>query len=114
MCSLSSCHSAVYMIPAKYTCPQDGPGSTYYGNLVSELYNSGHYHSQFTCVDTALKSVVGSSTSKNGLLFYFVLEDVDHYINTYNLGNGQYNQVNWKLLGQSKGFLVCPYRILYQ
>ena len=35
-------------------------------------YYTGHYRTQFTCMDTTFKSVIGSSADKNGLLFYFV------------------------------------------
>ena len=37
---------------------------------MSENYR--HARSQFTCLDTAFKSVVVSSADKEGLLFYFV------------------------------------------
>ena len=68
VCHVSN-RTAVYMVPAKYTCPT-GWTREYYGHLMSEHYSS--HRSQYTCVDNALKSVVGSSTDKNGLLFYFV------------------------------------------
>ena len=61
--------STVYMVPSKYTCPS-GWTREYYGYLMSEYYT---YHpSQFTCVDIAFKSVIGSAANHNGLLFYFV------------------------------------------
>ena len=69
VCHVSS-RTAVYMVPAKYTCPS-GWTREYYGYLMAE-YHTGHYRSQYTCVDTAFKSVTGSSADKNGLLFYFV------------------------------------------
>jgi len=59
--------SVVYMIPAKYTCP-GGWTREYYGYLMAEKYN--HNPSQFTCVDSTFKSVVGSVVNQNGLLFY--------------------------------------------
>jgi len=62
-------HSTVYMLPAKYTCPS-GWTREYYGYLMSEY--RGNHPSQFTCVDIAFKSVIGSSPNKDGLLFYFV------------------------------------------
>ena len=61
--------SAVYMVPAKYTCPS-GWTREYYGYLMAERHN--HNPSQFTCVDSSFKSVVGSAANKNGLLFYQV------------------------------------------
>ena len=69
------CHvsdrTAVYMVPAKYTCPT-GWTREYYGYLMAEQHVGGHHRSQFTCVDNAFKSVTGSSANKGGLLFYFV------------------------------------------
>ena len=61
--------STVYMLPAKYSCPS-GWTREYYGYLMSEYH--GHHPSQFTCVDIAFKSVIGSSANYDGLLFYFV------------------------------------------
>ena len=67
------CHvsdrTAVYMVPAKYTCPT-GWTREFYGYLMAEKYN--HHRSQFTCMDIAFKSVTGSSANLDGLLFYFV------------------------------------------
>ena len=70
ICHVSN-RTAVYMVPAKYTCP---PGWTreYYGYLMAEYYAGTHHRSQYTCVDTAFKSVDGSSANKGGLLFHFV------------------------------------------
>ena len=68
VCHVSN-RTAVYMVPAKYTCPS-GWTREYNGYLMAEYYK--HYRSQFTCMDTAFKSVDGSSTNHNGLLFYFV------------------------------------------
>ena len=68
VCHVSN-RTAVYMVPAKYTCPT-GWTREYYGYLMSE--DNGQGRSQFCCVDTAFKSAVGSSADKNGLLFYFV------------------------------------------
>ena len=39
---------------------------------MAEYSGNNHRRSQFTCMDTALKSVVRSSANQNGLLFYFV------------------------------------------
>ena len=69
VCHVSN-RTAVYMVPAKYTCPT-GWTREYYGYLMAEYTGNNHRRSQFTCVDTALKSV-GSSADHNGLLFYFV------------------------------------------
>ena len=68
VCHVSN-RNAVYMVPAKYTCPT-GWTREYYGYLMAQHYTQ--HRSQFTCVDSALKSVVGSSANQDGLLFYFV------------------------------------------
>ena len=70
VCHVSN-RTAVYMVPAKYTCPT-GWTREYYGYLMSSHTGSGRHHTQYTCVDTALKPVVGSAVDHNGLLFYFV------------------------------------------
>ena len=70
VCHVSN-RTAVYMVPAKYTCPS-GWTREYYGYLMAEYYSGIHHRSQYTCVDTTFKSVTGSSANKNGLLFYFV------------------------------------------
>ena len=59
--------STVYMVPAKYTCPSEWTRE-YYGYLMAERWN--HNPSQFTCIDSTFKSVVGSAANKDGLLFY--------------------------------------------
>ena len=69
VCHVSN-RTAVYMVPAKYTCPS-GWTTEYYGYLMSERHNHVG-RSQYTCVDIAFKSVTGSSANKDGLLFYFV------------------------------------------
>ena len=69
VCHVSN-RTAVYMVPAKYTCPS-GWTREYYGYLMAE-YHSGHPRSQFTCMDIAFKPVTGSSANHDGLLFYFV------------------------------------------
>ena len=69
VCHVSN-RTAVYMVPAKYTCPT-GWTREYYGYLMTSYY-SGHYRTQYTCVDIALQSVTGSAANQNGLLFYFV------------------------------------------
>ena len=68
VCYVSN-RTAVYMVPAKYTCPT-GWTREYYGYLMTEHYT--HRRSQFTCMDIAFKSVAGSSADRNGVLFYFV------------------------------------------
>ena len=70
VCHVSN-HTAVYMVPAKYTCPT-GWTREYYGYLMANYYARNHHRTQFTCVDTALKPVTGSSANQNGLVFYFV------------------------------------------
>ena len=70
VCHVSN-RTAVYMVPAKYTCPT-GWTREYYGYLMAEYSSSSHYRSQFTCMDTALKPVIGSSANRDSLLFYFV------------------------------------------
>ena len=68
VCHVSN-RTAVYMVPAKYTCPT-GWTREYYGYLMAERHI---YHpSQFTCIDTTFKPVTGSSADHNGLVFYFV------------------------------------------
>ena len=70
VCHVSN-RTAIYMVPAKYTCPT-GWTREYYGYLMSSLTGSGRHRTQYTCMDTALKSVVGSSAVNYGLLFMFV------------------------------------------
>ena len=70
VCHVSN-RTAVYMVPAKYTCPT-GWTREYYGYLMAEYYTGPHHRTQYTCVDTALKPVISSSASYNGFLFYFV------------------------------------------
>jgi len=73
VCHVSNC-TAVYMVPAKYTCP---PGWTreYYGYLMAEYIGDNNdrcHHIQYTCFDTALKPVPGSSANKDEIVVYFV------------------------------------------
>ena len=70
VCHVSN-RTAVYMVPAKYTC-STGWTREYYGYLMSSYFPDGNYRTQFSCVDTAFKSVSGSSANRNGLFFYFV------------------------------------------
>ena len=69
VCHVSN-RTAVYMVPANYTCPS-GWITEYYGYLMAESYND-HHRTQYTCVDIALKPVPGSSLNVAALLFYFV------------------------------------------
>ena len=69
VCHVSN-RTAVYMVPAKYTCPT-GWTREYYGYLMSSL--SSRYRTKFTCIDVAVKPATGSTAkSQDGLLFYFV------------------------------------------
>ena len=71
VCHVSN-RTAVYMVPAKYTCPT-GWTREYYGYLMTERTHSLHHRSQFTCVDIAFKPANGSlATNHDGLLFFFV------------------------------------------
>ena len=63
--------NALYMIPAKYTCPQDWT-TEYYGYLMAERSQPRHRRSLFSCVDKSLISVIGSKHDHNGFLFYSV------------------------------------------
>ena len=68
VCYVSS-RTAVYMVPAKYSCPS-GWTREYYGYLMSS--RSNQQRTTFTCMDTAFKTVVGSSADRDSFLFYFV------------------------------------------
>ena len=70
VCHVSN-RTAVYMVPAKYTCPS-GWTKEYYGYLMSSYNGADRHRLQYTCMDTAFKSVNGSSADQNGLLFFFV------------------------------------------
>ena len=67
------CHAsnrtAVYMVPAKYTCPT-GWIREYYGYLMAEYYDD--YRSQFVCTDVSLKQVPGTANFNGGCLLHFV------------------------------------------
>ena len=62
--------SAVYMLPAKYTCPS-GWTREYYGYLMAS-YHAHANNNEYTCVDIAMKPALGSVSNKDGMLFYFV------------------------------------------
>ena len=55
VCHVSN-RTAVYMVPAKYTCPT-GWTREYYGYMMTDYYPN--YRSQFVCMDTAFKSAKG-------------------------------------------------------
>ena len=61
--------STVYMLPAKYTCPS-GWTREYYGYLMSAYHKQES--TQYTCIDSALKSVVGSAAGQHAMEFFFV------------------------------------------
>ena len=58
--------SALYMIPAKYSCPT-GWETEYHGYLVAEYF--AYTRSFYTCVDVAMRKVPGSSNFQDGTLF---------------------------------------------
>ena len=58
--------SALYMIPAKYSCPT-GWETEYHGYLMTEWHT--HTRSFFTCIDVAMKKVPGSSDFQHGIFF---------------------------------------------
>ena len=66
-----STRTALYMIPAKYTCPT-GWTTEYYGYLMTERSTNVHYRSQFLCVDSTMGTVIGSIYDHNGALFSLV------------------------------------------
>ena len=68
VCHVSN-RTAVYVVPAKYTCPT-GWTREYYGYLMAAHHR--HPRFRFTCMDDAFKLVVGSSGNYDGLLFYFI------------------------------------------
>ena len=69
VCHVSN-RTAVYMVPAKYTCPT-GWTREYYGYLMAE--HISFHRTQYTCLDVELKPANGSDvTNHDGLLFYFV------------------------------------------
>ena len=70
MCHVSN-RTAVYMVPAKYTCPT-GWTREYYGYLMVEHYKYKASQTRYICMDALLKPLPGSTTNHNGLLFYFV------------------------------------------
>jgi len=68
VCHVSN-RTAVYMVPAKYTCPI-GWTREYYGYLMAEYYND--HRLEYICVDSAFKIVLGSLSSNSGMLLHFV------------------------------------------
>ena len=70
VCHISNC-TAVYMVPAKYTCPT-GWTREYYGYMMTSVSGGDRHRTQFTCVDTAFNAVPGTPANLDGLLFHFV------------------------------------------
>ena len=71
VCHVSN-RTAVYMVPAKYTCPT-GWTREYYGYLMAQYYT--HLgKSQFICVDNAFKPVPVSNPRKYPTLFLYFVE----------------------------------------
>ena len=68
VCHVSN-RTAVYMVPAKYTCPI-GWTREYHGYLMAEYYDD--YRSQFVCADVSLKQVAGTANFNGGWLLHFV------------------------------------------
>ena len=69
VCHVSN-RTAVYMVPANYTCPS-GWTTEYYGYLMTEYYKA--HRIQYICVDNAFKFVPGSASGKyNGMLLHFI------------------------------------------
>ena len=68
VCHVSN-RTAVYMVPAKYTCPT-GWTREYHGYLMAEYYDA--YRLQYICVDDSFKLVPGSSSSSSSMLLHFV------------------------------------------
>ena len=59
--------TTLYMMPAKYTCPE-GWTTEYYGYLMAGY--TTHYRSQFSCIDKSLKTFVGSIANIPGTRFF--------------------------------------------
>ena len=60
--------SAVYTVPAKYTCPDGTWTREYYGYLMAGLWK--HNRVQFICVDVALKTIKGLANESGSMLLY--------------------------------------------
>jgi len=61
--------NAVYMLPAKYTCPE-GWTREYFGYLMSAAYS--YRRSTFSCVDFSLTPVARPFANERAMLFYTV------------------------------------------
>ena len=70
VCHVSN-RTAVYMVPAKYTCPT-GWTREYYGYLMTSVSLGDRHRTQFTCIDTTFKGVPGTQANLDGFLFHFV------------------------------------------
>ena len=58
------------MVPAKTECPSSWTRE-YYGYLMTERGNSGHYRSSFDCVDVSPDTVPGEIGNSDGAQFYY-------------------------------------------
>ena len=68
----ASTHEAVFMLPARTSCPT-GWIREYYGYLMSEATQwSHHSRTRFECVDKDQESLPGTQANTNGALFYNV------------------------------------------
>ena len=70
VCHISN-RTALYMIPAKYTCPT-GWTREYYGYLMAEATVGNRHRSQYICMDNNLKGVNSPLADNNEAVFYFV------------------------------------------
>ena len=70
VCHVSN-RTAVYMVPAKYTCPI-GWTREYYGYLMAEYTGETRHRTQYTCMAVTLQPVPGTSANHDGLVLYFV------------------------------------------
>ena len=57
------------MIPARMTCPS-GWTREYYGYLMSEHYDKGHFRTEFICFDRNSEGIPGSEEDENGSTVY--------------------------------------------
>ena len=80
-------HSTVYMLPAKYTCPSEWTRE-YYGYLMSEHHS--HHLSQFSCIDYAFKSMIGSKHMMMECDYTLWREGVDHSLILHMITQGNY------------------------
>ena len=67
----ASTRVAVFMLPARTSCPT-GWTREYYGYLMSSNQSGSHYRTSFECVDKDQESLPGSQANTNGAVFYHV------------------------------------------